>query len=103
MNKIDFVSKLVYKFLCEDEKARDDDIYLYFKVCKHFNASALEKPFGQVLSSMNELGIPPFETVRRSRQRNQALYPGLSPSEEVKKKRDKAKKKYREYARGEAV
>lgn len=103
MNKIDDVSKIVYQFLCEDEKARDDDIYLYFKVCKHFNAEALKKPFGQVLSSMNELGIPPFETVRRTRQKNQEHHPELSASEEVKKKRDKTRKKYTDYARGEAT
>lgn len=103
MNKIDYVSKLVYQSLCDDEKARDDDIYLYFKICKHFNAEALGKPFGQVLSSLKDYNLPPFETVRRARQKNQELHPELSASEEVKKIRDKTRKKYRAYAKGESA
>lgn len=103
MHKIDDVSKIVYRILCDDLKARDDDTYLYLEVCKHFNAKALTMPFGQVLSSMGDLGVPPFETVRRTRQKSQELYPELSASEEVKKQRDKTRKKYTEYARGNAI
>ena len=98
MRKIDEVSKVVYRILCEDLKARDDDTYLYLEVCKHFNADALGMPFGQVLSSLKRSNIPPFETVRRARQKNQELHPELSASEEVKKARDKTRKKYRDYA-----
>ena len=103
MNNIDYVSNLVYKILCEDSKARDDDTYLYLEVCNHFNADALDKPFGQVLSCLKDYNLPHFETVRRTRQRNQEYHPELSASEEVKKKRDKARKKYTEYARGDSI
>lgn len=103
MSNLDYVSKLVHRILEEDARARDDDIYLYLQVCKHCDAEALKLPFGQVLSSMNDLNIPPFETVRRTRQKNQEQYPELSASEEVKKIRGKTKKKYRDYARGESA
>jgi hypothetical protein len=98
MSKIDYVSKLVYRILEEDVKARDDDVYLYLKVCEHFDAEALKVPFGQVLSSLRDYNLPPFETVRRARQKNQEHHPELSASEEVKKAREKKKKEYRDYA-----
>ncbi len=103
MAKIDEVSKVVYRILCEDAKARDDDMYLYLQVCKHFDAEALSEPFCQVLSSLRDYNLPPFETVRRSRQKNQELHPELSASEEVKKARENKKKEYRDYARGGAI
>ena len=103
MSKIDEVSKVVYRLLCEDAKTRDDDVYLYLQVCKHFDAEALSEPFGRVLSSLRDYNLPPFETVRRSRQKNQELHPELSASEEVKKIRDKKKKEYRAYAKGESA
>lgn len=103
MKNIDYISQLVYQMLCEDLRARDDDVYLYIKVCKHFNADALDKPFGQVLSCLKGYNLPPFETVRRTRQRNQELHPELSASEEVKKLRDKGRKKYTEYARQDVL
>lgn len=103
MSKIDYVSKLVYRLLCEDARTRDDDVYLYLQVCKHFDAEALNKPFGQVLSSLKDYNLPPFETVRRARQKNQEHHPELSASEEVKKVRDRKKKEYRNYARGESA
>ena len=103
MKNIDYVSDLVYQILCEDLRARDDDVYLYIKICNHFNADALDKPFGQVLSCLKDYNLPPFETVRRSRQKNQEYHPELSASEEVKKLRDKTRKKYTEYARGDSI
>ena len=103
MSKIDEVSKVVYRLLCEDAKARDDDVYLYLRVCKHFDAEALNEPFGRVLSSLRDYYLPPFETVRRSRQKNQQLHPELSASEEIKKIRDKTRKKYRAYAKVESA
>lgn len=99
MKNIDYISQLVYQMLCEDLRARDDDTYLYLEVCKRIDAEALNKPFGQVLSTLKTSKLPPFETVRRTRQKAQEHHPELSASEEVKKLRDKTRKKYTEYAR----
>ena len=103
MKNIDYVSDLVYQILCEDVRARDDDTYLYLEVCKRIDAEALEKPFGQVLSTLKTSNLPHFETVRRARQKAQEHHPELSASEEVKKRRDRARKKYTEFARGDSI
>ena len=96
--KIDYVSKCVKRILEEDARARDDDTYLYLQVCKHFDAKALEEPFGQVLCALHRYNLPPFETVRRTRQKTQEKFPELAPSEDVKKARESKRKEYRDYA-----
>ena len=49
----------------------------------------------------HEATIPGFETVRRSRQKVQATYPDLAPSEAVGKRRAKNEVVYREFAESE--
>lgn len=52
-------------------------------VCLAKNPKVLGMPFAQVIMNLNSLNLPPFESVRRSRQKLQAAYPELAGSDEV--------------------
>lgn len=77
------VKNLVYNILDRDPKARNSDMYLYFRVCETLNASAIEKPFGEVLLGLQDLGLPGFETIRRTRQKLQEVNPKFAACDTV--------------------
>ena len=100
MNQLQQTSKLVKQILIEDEAARNSDMYLYLKVCEKLNPSALSKPFWAVLVGLKFYKLPPFETVRRARQKIQAKCPELAGADEVEAVRSYKEDEYREFARG---
>lgn len=83
MKNIKRTSDLVKAILKEEPKARDSFPYLYYMVCLAKNPKALGMPFAQVIMNLNSLNLPPFESVRRSRQKLQSAYPELASSDEV--------------------
>lgn len=103
MNEIINTSKLVKQILIEDKAARNSDMYLYLKVCERLNLSAMTKPFYVVVSNLKIFNLPPFETVRRARQKIQASCPELAGSDEVEEARMYREEMFREYAKGAAI
>lgn len=93
------VSKIVKQILREDQEARDNDDYLYCKVCERVNAISVNEPFNKVMRNRKDLGFPPFETVRRTRQKLQEEYPELEGT--VKKQRLQNTVAYKGYAKSE--
>lgn len=83
MKHIRRTSDIVKDILINVPQARDDDDLLYLNVCQKISPMISQQPFGTVLMMRNAFLIPPFESVRRSRQKLQASYPELRPSEEV--------------------
>lgn len=71
------IKEIVIDILISDKRARDDDMYLYLQVCRECNPNAEHMNFGFVLENMAVLQIPRFESVRRARQRAQAVHPDL--------------------------
>ena len=73
MNDLKSVSAVVQFILDHCEKARNSDNLLYMLVCESYarengiNFSGITAP--EFLLYMTEFGFPPFETVRRARQR----------------------------------
>lgn len=95
---------LVKKILEQDQRARNSDSFLYFKV---LNVLSYEKrmdlnkvPVTVYLLKMNAWGFPPFESVRRARQQLQHDFPELSADEAVQEVRDEYEDDFREFARG---
>ena len=93
---------LVKEILIQDEKARNSDSFLYFRV---LGVLALDKgidinriPVPVFLLKMAEWGFPPFESVRRTRQKLQATFPELSANETVKDFRAENEAEVRAYA-----
>ena len=103
MNQLQQTSKLVKQILIEDEATRNSDTYLYLKVCETLNPSALSKPFWMVLAGLKFYKLPPFETVRRSRQKIQRRCPELAGTDEVEEARAELETEFREFAKGAVV
>lgn len=100
MNQLKQTSKLVKQILIDEPLARNSDMYLYLKVCQKLNPSALTKPFWNVISALKHHNLPPFETVRRTRQKIQEKQPELAGSDAVEDARAELETEYREFARG---
>lgn len=88
LNELTSITALVKEILVCDEKARNSDDYLYFCVLNLFayknniDISRMTTPY--FFKNKAELGFPPFESVRRARQKVQAKFPELSADEVVK-------------------
>ena len=97
-NKLYQTKALVKQVLEENKNARNSDNELYIQVCHILNPLAFSVPFAEVISNLELYGLPPFETVRRSRQRIQAECPDLRPCDEVALFRAENETAYREFA-----
>lgn len=98
-------TKALVQFILETEKrARNSDYYLYFRVIKaiadkhHIDLKKI--PVTDYLLNMELSALfPPFESVRRARQKAQAEHPALAACEEVRSKRAELEEVYKEFAR----
>lgn len=105
MNHLETVSGLVKNILEQDLEARNTDNYLYLKVLEQYadlkgmSVNTMTVPV--LLKEVDQHNLPGFETVRRSRQKVQAAYPELAPSENVSRNRRKTESIYRKYALSE--
>lgn len=95
---------LVKSILEQDAMARNCDNYLYLKVlgvvAHEKDKDILRVPVSEFLIHSSEWGVPPFETVRRTRQYIQRKNPALSACETVKEFRDENETDFRDFARG---
>ena len=89
---------LVKQILEECPQARNSDQLLYYKVVEKLNPSALHRTFSVVLLNMSELGLPCFETVRRSRAKIQSEHPELQSNEKVQSFRKANEEIMKDYA-----
>ena len=95
---------IVASILADDEQARNSDSYLYLRVIrilgreKDFNINHIT--VADFLLNMSQWGFPPFESVRRTRQKVQAECPWLAACPKVEEGRAENEEVYREFARG---
>lgn len=99
MKQIKQTQEIVKAVLQDIPETRNSDDELYFHVCKRINPDALLKPFYMVVLHRKEHSLPPFESVRRSRQKIQNEYPELASDRDVRKYRDGLETEVRHYAR----
>ena len=90
--------ELVKKVLEENERTRNSDNELYIEVCYRINPYVVKMPFDYVLLTLEEHSLPPFESVRRTRQKIQAECPNLRPCDEVALFRAENETAYKEFA-----
>lgn len=94
---------LVKAILEEDKQARNSDSFLYFQVLKRLGKDKnLDLDYVSVtvfLLNMSEWGFPPFESVRRARQKLQAEFPELSANKTVAAHRAENEEAFRQFAR----
>lgn len=103
MKKLKCTRALVKTILEEDPQARNSDSYLYLQVLNRIakqnsvnlqNISVIE-----FLAMLPVSVFPPFESVRRSRQKVQEKFPELCACEKVSAYRAEQEEVYREFAR----
>jgi hypothetical protein len=103
MKQLKQTTKLVKDILQDDKQARNSDSFLYMKVLTAIGAEKdidiHSMPITVFLLNIREYGFPPFESVRRARQKIQAKHPELAACDAVRAFRGENEAKYREYAR----
>lgn len=95
--KIKNVEAIVHGLLIEHPSARDDDDVLYALVLDACGAD-LNVSVVDFLYTRGEMDLPPFETVRRTRQKIQADCEDLRGSRRIRLKRKEAEETFRAYA-----
>lgn len=95
------VRPLVKEILTEYPSARDDDFILVALVYQRYYHIG-SAPFLNVMIHHKELGLPSFESIRRSRQWLQEKFPLIyGASGEARKERRKEQEEYlKEYGHG---
>ena len=99
MKRIKRTQDIVKQVLEEVPEARNSDDVLYVCVCNRINTNACTLPFYIVMRHRKIYNFPPFESVRRSRQKLQAAYPELAGSDVVEAQREVNEAVVRDYAR----
>ena len=104
MQDLKTTKALVTVILEQDEKARNSDSHLYFRVINTIatkrNIDLTNIPVIDFLLNLNQSPFPPFESVRRSRQKVQHECPWLAASADVELLRAENEHEFREFARG---
>ena len=102
MNDLIPTTKLVKVILEQDKRARNSDNYLYYKVIEYV---AEARGLNTRNINIRDFWLrwywmfPNVETVRRSRQKIQRLYPELRASQRTKVLRAEQERAFRAYAR----
>ena len=93
---------LVEQILREEPQTRNSDSLLYLKVLQYHanekNVDLQKIPVPLFLLHMDDFGFPPFESVRRTRQKTQAQFPELAANDRVSGFRAANEEVYRAYA-----
>ena len=93
-------SDIVKVILQRYSDTRNSDDLLYISVCEYIDGAHTNLPFWKFMRDRKDFGYPPFESVRRSRQKLQATYPELSSSKVVEAQREENEKVYKAFASG---
>lgn len=103
MQDLKTTKALVTVILEQDEAARNSDSHLYFRVINTIAAKHSidlgSIPVIDFLLNLKNSPFPPFESVRRARQKIQRACPWLAASAEVELLRAENEHEYREFAR----
>lgn len=105
MKNLKTTKALVQAILERDQRARNSDYFLYFLVIKtiaeknHINLKQITVT--DFLLNMERSSVfPPFESVRRSRQKVQAEFPHLAACKTVEEFRAENEEAFREFSIG---
>lgn len=105
LNELHDTTAIVQKLLIEKPETRNSDGILYVKVLEYISKQLgvslpfQDYPVKMVFSSTMLLPVPPFETVRRSRQKLQRAFPELAATERIRRKKADKEAAFRAYAK----
>lgn len=95
---------IVHEILKTDEQTRNSDSLLYLRVLERVSKDAdgdampLSMTVAYFLTHMKDHGFPPFESVRRARQKAQVEDPDLKACEKVEAMRRENEAEYKSFA-----
>lgn len=93
--KNDNITDIIKKALMDSQQARNNDKVLYCIVIEALSKGATEKPFGEIMLNLEELGLPCYDTVTRLRRKVQAVHPELRACDKVQDYRTAKEEKCR--------
>ena len=99
MKNLQNTKAIVRTILEEEPQTRNSDSLLYLQVLKRVGENLLSMSVRDFLANMGESDAPPFESVRRTRQKVQAECPWLAASPKVGEFRAENEQIYRDFAR----
>ena len=99
MNSLKRTTDLVKHLMNTCPETRSSDDILYREVCKVRCPNVMSLPFGLVISNRKTYNIPPYETVKRTRQKVQEHNPELAAVPEVEAMRAVKEDEFKAYAR----
>ena len=98
MKRIQHVTETVRIILENHPETRSNDNALFIKVVERVNKELIYLPIVELLMNTEQCNVPRFESVRRARQKLQAMHPELRASEAVQEARAENEVIVREYA-----
>ena len=103
MRTLKSTAALVRAILETDNRARNSDSFLYFRIvdfiAKSRGMRLCDIPVNHFLLHRHEYGFPAFETVRRTRQKVQAMHPELAGDDKATSARKRKEAVFRKYAK----
>ena len=99
MTQLNSLKPVIKEYLEKHPVLRDDDWWLIGKVYKEQYGINYEMSFLEVMKRHKDLGLPSFETIRRTRQKVQEENPHLESSKAKKKERQIAFNDFYEFAK----
>lgn len=104
MKSLQTTQELVREILISFPEARNSDNYLYYKVLsiigKRNGVDIENMSVTKFFLNIKDYHVPPFETVRRTRQKIQRSFPELAGTSQVEALRAIREEAFREYAKG---
>ena len=92
------VKDIVANVLLKDERAREDDFYLYAQVIFQLKPEYTNTSLSDFLYNAKRNKVTPFESVRRCRAKLQAENPDLRPSKIVQQHRAENEKIMKDFS-----
>ena len=96
-------TELVRELLTNEPQTRNSDIFLYLRVLqtigKQRGVDINNMPVIRFFLHLSQYGFPPFESVRRSRQKLQEHNPELASNSNVEAQRELNEEAFREFVR----
>lgn len=98
------IKDLVIETLKQGETFRENDDQLYYaiivKIMPETESGLIgDMPIRSFFTNRKKLGLPSFESVRRSRQKAMEEHPELKPCEKVQEGRRKAEEKFYDFSK----
>lgn len=93
------VANIVKNILETNKEARENDNLLYIEVVYAINPNLVTSNFRYVFENARDLGIPPFESVSRSRRKLQEQHEELRASKKMQEAREDKQEEILDYVR----